>query len=179
MTILIINFISILSSILIISSLLLFLVTGNTPTITTPSKSIKKIVDNLDLEKGETLVDFGCGFGGFLQKVSKRFPETHFVGLENSLLAFLVSKVRFVFSAKNVDVKFMSFFDYDLSNIDHIYLWIFVKDLDKLKEKFEKELKRGARVYLLDFPFTEKEPKSILKISQSANFGHTLFTYEF
>jgi SAM-dependent methyltransferase len=179
MGILTINFISILFSVLILSSLILFLVTGNTPTISTPSESARDIINNLDLKKGETFVDFGCGFGGFLQKVSKRFPEAYFVGIENSLLAFLISKIRFIFGVGNVDIKFMNFFDYDISNVDHIYLWIFVRDLDKLKEKFEKELKKGAKVYLLDFPFTGKEPKSILNLNQSAEFGHTLFIYEF
>ena len=151
---------------------------GKHSTISTPSESARDIINNLDLKKGETFVDFGCGLR-VLTKGIKRFPEAYFVGIENSLLAFLISKIRFIFGVGNVDIKFMNFFDYDISNVDHIYLWIFVRDLDKLKEKFEKELKKGAKVYLLDFPFTGKEPKSILNLNQSAEFGHTLFIYEF
>jgi ubiquinone/menaquinone biosynthesis C-methylase UbiE len=180
MVINIFSLVLLLFSLLAVAFLSDVLLTGKTPLITTPLKSRKKIIEILELKENSVFYDLGCGTGSLLVECSKAFPSSKFVGIDNSPFSYLLSKVRTRLSKpNNISIKFGNFFDYDLSGATHIFLWIFVKDMDKLLKKFKSELKPGTPVYSLDFSFSEKEPEKIIDLGKSNRFGHTLYIYRF
>ncbi|MBW6441623.1 hypothetical protein K0B04_01795 [Patescibacteria group bacterium] len=174
------NLISLVAILFIVSSLIHFLITGNTPPLITPSSTREKLLEIIDLEKDSVFYDLGCGNGGFLIHLSKRFPKTKFVGIENSVIFYLVSKIRvFLSGRKNIKIKFGNFLYTDVSEATHLYMWIFVRDMDKLLEKFSKDLKNRAKVYSLGFTFTDKKPKEIVKVGNGKDFARIIYVYEF
>jgi precorrin-6B methylase 2 len=169
-----------LFSVLAVAFLSDVLLTGKTPLITTPLESRKKIIKNLELKEDSVFYDLGCGSGKLLVECAKSFPSTRFVGIDNSPFSYVFSKVRTQLSgSKNISIKFGNFFNCRLSQATHIFLWIFVKDMDKLLKKLESELKSGTLVYALDFKFSEKEPEKIIDLRRGSRFGHTLYVYRF
>jgi SAM-dependent methyltransferase len=179
----VINFlllILLLLSVLVVVFLLDVFLTGKTPMITTPSGSRRKIIKTLVLKENSVFYDLGCGTGTLLVECSKVFPTSHFVGIDNSPYSYFFSKIRvWLRKSKNISIKFGNFFNSDLSQATHIFLWIFVKDMDKLLNKFQSELKQGTLVYSLDFSFTKKEPEKVIDLGRRGMFGHTLYIYRF
>ena len=175
-----IQLVLIIISAFIVISLTHFLFTGNTPSITSPSTSRKFLLENISLDKNSVFFDLGCGNSKLLIELSRKNSNAKYVGVDNSLMSFLLSKLAVIFSRqKNIEIKFADFFKLDLSPATHIYLWIYVKDMDKLFKKLKKELRHGTLVYSLDFPFTSIEPKEIIDLGKKNRFGHTLYIYVF
>jgi len=169
-----------LSSVLVIVFLLDVLLTGKTPLVTTPSGSRKKLAEIFQLKENSVFYDLGCGTSKLLVECSKIFPSTKFIGIDNSPFACVLSRLRTVLnSSKNISIKFENFFKTDLSRATHIYLWIYIKDMNKLLTKFKSELKSGTLVYALDFPFSEKKPNEVVDLGERNKFGHTLYIYKF
>ena len=156
------------------------LVTGKSPLVTSPRHARRALVNILDLNEKSLFYDLGCGTGSLLTECVSHFPSAKFVGIDNSPFSYGLSKMRMkVSGCKNISIKFANFFSVDLSQATHVYLWICVRDLDKLLEKFENELKSRTLVYSLDFPFSHKEPAKIVDLGREHKFGHTLYIYEF
>jgi SAM-dependent methyltransferase len=169
-----------LLSVLVILFLLDVFLTGKTPLITTPLESRRKLIKILQLKENSVFYDLGCGTASLLIECSKVFPSAKFIGIDNSPFSYVSSKIRARLNgSKNISIKFGNFFDSDLAQATHIYLWIFVKDIDKLLKKFKSELKSGTLVYSLDFAFSEKEPEKIIDLGRRKKFGHTLYVYKF
>jgi precorrin-6B methylase 2 len=172
--------IPIVLSILVVVFLLDVLLTGKTPLVTTPSKSREMIVNIIKLDKNSVFYDLGCGTSRLLVDLSKVYPSTQFIGIDNSPFSYVLSKFRIkLCKSKNISIKYGNFFKCDLSNATHIYLWIYVKDMDTLLKKFNSELKQGTLVYSLDFPFSNKESEEVRDLGRENRFGHTLYIYRF
>lgn len=169
-----------LISSLIVLSLFHFLLTGNSPSVTSPATSRKMIIQKISLDENSVFYDLGCGNANLLKELSRVFPRASFVGIENSPISFLSSKILVLLGGfKNIEIKYGNFFNQDLSFATHIYLWIFVKDMDKLHKKFKSELKPGTLVYSLDFPFTNVNPDKVIDLGKDKKFGHTLYVYSY
>lgn len=167
-------------SALIVISLVHFLFTGNTPTITSPLSSRKYLLENVVLDEKDIFYDLGCGNSMLLIELSKKYPEARFVGVDSSFVSFILSKINILFSkSRNISIKFSDFLNSNLSSATHIYLWIYVKDMDRLFKKLQKELHSGTLVYSLDFPFTSKKPAETINLGKENKFGHTLYVYLF
>ena len=180
MFLILIQFVLIIISAFIVISFAHFLVTGNTPSITSPLSSRKYLLENILLDEKSVFYDLGCGNSKLLIELSRKNPNGKYFGVDNSLVSFLSSKLGVIFSRqKNIEIKFANFFNLDLTPATRIYLWIYVKDMEKLFKKFKKELRPGTLVYSLDFPFTSIEPKEIINLGKENKFGHTLYIYIF
>ena len=86
----------ILSAFLILPSIIVFLfihfiTTGNTPPLITPKASRKKLLEIFELDEDSIFYDLGCGNSIFLLELSKKFPNSKFVGIESSVLLYLYS----------------------------------------------------------------------------------------
>ena len=164
----------------IVFSLFHFLVTGNTPSVSTPDWVIGKMAENREIKDGDIFYDLGCGTGRLIFNLSEVFTGTNFIGIENSLPQYLFARVRsFFLKRRNVSIKFENFLKTDLSDADHIYVWIYLRDIKLLKEKFEKELKSGCYIYSLDFPMPDVPVYKTIELKKTSKFGHTLFIYRY
>lgn len=180
MFLLLIQLVLLIISALIVISLVHFLFTGNTPSIASPLSSRKYLLENIRLDEKSVFYDLGCGNSKLLIGLSRKNPTARYVGVDSSLVSYIESKLNvFLSKSKNISVRLSDFFNLDLSLATHIYLWIYVKDMDKLLKKFEKELQPGTLVYSLDFPFTSKKPTETIDLGKENKFGHTLYIYRF
>ncbi|MFZ2663903.1 MAG: methyltransferase domain-containing protein [Patescibacteria group bacterium] len=156
------------------------MLTGKSPLVTTPPHARQYLKDILNLNEKSVFYDLGCGTGSLLIECAYYYPHSKFIGVDNSPFSYAISKLRVIFSkSKNISIKYTNFFKVNLSQATHIYLWIYVKDMDKLLSKFERELKPGALLYSLDFPFSHKDPIKKINLGENNKFGHTIYIYEF
>ncbi|NMB91252.1 methyltransferase domain-containing protein [candidate division WWE3 bacterium] len=156
------------------------MLSGKSPLVTTPTHARQYLKDNLNLNENSIFYDLGCGTSSLLIKLSSSFPRSKIVGVDNSPFSYLISKIRILLNrSRNISIEYKDFFNVNLSQATHIYLWIYVKDMDKLLDKFKSELNTGTLVYSLDFPFSYKEPVERINLGETHKFGHTLYIYKF
>ncbi len=103
----------------------------------------KAILSELPENKEFTFLDLGSGFGGVLKFLAKQRPSGRFVGVEISPLAFIISKIRFLFS-KNIEIRFVDFWKLDLAQFDIVYAFLAPGPMEKVWKKVNTELKPGA-----------------------------------
>ncbi|MGB0756909.1 MAG: hypothetical protein ACPGO5_00465 [Patescibacteria group bacterium] len=129
-----------------------------------------KLVGSLQNKK---VYDLGCGDGRLVVAAARRQAEA--VGYEVSFIPYILARIRVLFaSTKCAHVRFRDFWFEDISDADVVYVFLMQKVYPKLKEKFEKELKSGAKVILYVWPMEGWEPLVVDK----AEGQPTLFVYE-
>ena len=152
------------------------------PFIHVPNEVMSDIIKALDLKDNSVVYDLGCGDARVLVESAKSNSKAKFVGIELVWLALALAKIKILKAGKSEQVKIYSknFFETDLSEATHVFLYLFPKIMDKLLPKLEKELKPGSRIVSVSFRFTSKEPKEIINLNRRENqLAREIFVYEF
>jgi hypothetical protein len=147
------------------------------PMLSTEKETIRKLSQNIDFSKAKNFYDLGSGNGKVISAISGKFPNLECVGIECNIAAFLLAKVLNIFSSRSVRYRMENFMNIDLGEADVIYAYLFPGAMEKLEEKFSKELKRGTLVVSSTFPIKDKIPKLVVK-NENGKLG-TLYIYEY
>jgi Methyltransferase small domain len=93
------------------------------------------------------IYELGSGWGTLAIPLAKKFPLCQIVGFETSPIPFWVSKlwVKAV-GFSNVTLQRRDFFSVDLSDASLVVCYLYPGAMNRLKAKFERELKPGTLV---------------------------------
>ena len=170
------------------------------PFIPVPKEVLPNILKALDLKDESVMYDLGCGDARVLIEATKaskssqtsESSKSRFVGIERVWLPLVLAKLRVWRNNMNQPRKIASrsrgkikiynrdFFETDLSNATHVFLYLLPKIMDKLLPKLERELKPGARVVSCSFKFSNKKEKEIINLNRNENqLARELYVYEF
>ena len=159
---------------LILLWILIELIRDEVLPIPLPKKTIRKMLKLANVNKGDVVYDLGSGDGRVVLISTKEFG-TKSVGIEKN--RFLVWLSRLLIKRKKLQTKIKiihnDFFKENLSNANVIIMYLSHKITQKLKRKFEKELKKGTRIVSASHPFDSwKEVKKI----KTGHFYSYLYT---
>ena len=127
--------------------------------VPTWQRDIDRFLKLADIKPGQRVYDLGCGDGRLVIAAAKKGAKS--VGLEISILPFVVAYLRNFFSRNKAQIKFRDFWMIDLKEADVVYFFLIPRIYEQLKNKLEKELKPGARVIAYVWPITSWTPNQI------------------
>jgi SAM-dependent methyltransferase len=138
------------------------------PWVPSNKKDYKRIFKLANLEQDEVFYDLGCGTGRLVLYANKNF-QAKTIGLEVALPLFLMCKVRQLFNSNsNIVFKFKNLYKEDLSQADVIYFFGIPETVNSaLRQKLEKEAKKGARIISYVFQIRDWFPQVIDKPTEN------------
>lgn len=116
-----------------------------------------------------TIYELGSGWGTLMKPLCEHFPDKKIVGIENSPVPYLFSKLRYT------NIEYGNFFNKDLSDSGLVICYLYPAAMKKLKSKFEKELKPGTWVISNTFAIPGWTP--VKKITVSDIYNTPVYLY--
>jgi len=136
------------------------------PWLPTKSKDRQHLLNALKVEKGQKVIDLGCGDGSMLFAFARKYPEGTYIGYDISLLPLTIAwirKVVFASTYKNVHIRFGDLFRQKLSDADVIFVFLLSKSYPRLINRFKADLKDDAIVVVEAWPLPNIEPTKSIK----------------
>jgi SAM-dependent methyltransferase len=128
------------------------------PWVPTWRQDIERALRLVQLKPGEVLYDLGSGDGKVVFIAAQQFGAKA-KGVELVWPLWLWSQVRRLWTKGDTAFILGDLFGANISDADVIYLFGMPKKMtDKLRSKFERELKPGARVVTYSFPISGWTP---------------------
>ena len=134
-------------------------------------KAKKKVLAAIPHETQGVVVDLGSGWGNMVSGIARLLPHCQVIGYETSPIPYFLSKFwKKIEGLSNLKIIRKDFFDISLKDVSLVYCYLYPAAMEKLKVKFEKELKPGTVVITNTFAIPGWEP---VKIWQLADMYHT------
>ena len=148
------------------------------PWIPCKEKDLERINKLADLKPGQIFYELGCGDGRVSRYIAMKNPDVKVIGIEIFLPVFLLAKIISLFqSHKNLTIKFGDAFKENLNGADVVYTFALSETINgRLKSKFEKQLKKGAKV--ISYVFSIKNWSGNQSVNKLTKNGFSIFTYE-
>lgn len=109
-------------------------------------KARKAICSLLPVTQGK-IYELGSGWGHLIFPIANRFPHLQIRAIEGSPIPWLVSKgLQKILRYPHLTIERKNFLHLDLGQADGIVCYLFPGGMERLKEKFQNELKPGAFV---------------------------------
>ncbi len=159
-TLLIFEFVFILSVFFYVASLLYSSIMGS-PYVPTRRNELDYILQAAKLKRGDYLLEIGCGDGRFLRTAAQKYGV---VGLGVDINRFVLAVARYKAwrqKIKDIEFKAKNIFDTDFSKADAIYIFLMPDFIEKLKGKMERECKQGALIISHGFRVTGWEDRQV------------------
>ncbi len=132
------------------------------PILYSPKRATEEALKAVDAKPGERFVDLGMGNGRSLIIAAKKFG-LDVSGYEMSPIIFWLAKLNLFLHGIGKSRLFMkNFYKEDLSRNDIIFCFLTPPAMKRLRDKFEKELKKGTRVISYGFRIDGWQEKEIL-----------------
>ncbi len=147
------------------------------PFVPTENGVVKKMLEIADLKDGETIYDLGCGDARILIEAMES-ASVKGIGIEVSRMVITLARFRKWWKKSKVLLMRKNFYEQDLSDADVVICYLFPGVMKKLKEKFEKELKPGARVISYSFPMLEWQPSKTLTTRENKPKNFLVYRYD-
>jgi SAM-dependent methyltransferase len=121
------------------------------------NKLYKQAIKYLEIQKGDKVIDIGCGDGRVLRYAAKKYPEAQFLGIDRNPLLIGYAKFLSIFKPrKNLKFKRANIHDFDISEFDKIYLYLLPNIVQEVLEEKRDQLKEGCIVLSFHYPFSKK-----------------------
>jgi len=104
-------------------------------------RALHEVLD--PLPPGFAFVDLGCGLGGLLLRLARRYPEARFVGVETAPLSFAIAWLRTLFLG-NCRVRYLSLWALPLADFEVVYCFLSPSPMVRLWQKAQAEMTEGA-----------------------------------
>lgn len=88
-------------------------------------------------------IDLGSGLAGSLKQLARRFPDSHFDGVETAPLVFLLSWLRCSLQG-NCRIRYRSLWQVDLAGYDVVYCFLSPAPMPALWAKVAQQLSPGS-----------------------------------
>ncbi|MFC1655634.1 SAM-dependent methyltransferase [Patescibacteria group bacterium] len=118
---------------------------GGAPFVPTPMKACKRMMRVAGIKKDDNVVDIGCGDGRLAYLAANKHGAKA-TGYELSPLVYFLAKIRQLFWRSKAKIKFGDFRLCNLEGTDYIVCYMLPDTLRKFIPKFEKDLKKGAKI---------------------------------
>lgn len=117
------------------------------PWVPTRKRDIERVLRLSQVKPNEILYDLGSGDGRIIIAAAQHFGARS-VGYEIAFLPYIYSYVKIIFMGlfPKARVRFKNFFKENLKDADVIVTFLLPKGIERLKKKYEKELRVGSRV---------------------------------
>lgn len=110
-------------------------------------RDVRRMLDLAQVKPGEILYDLGAGDGRIIITAAKEYQASA-TGFEIAVLPYFLAYIKIILLGLRgqARLKYRNFFKEDLSQADVICVFLTPPAMEKLKPKFDKELKTGARI---------------------------------
>lgn len=123
------------------------------------SKTIRKqVIELLNLKPGQTFFDLGSAYGKILIEANKKYPQAKVVGFEISPFFYLITKIKLLIVRSTAKIYLKNFYKTNFSKSDVFYAYLWPSVMYKLQDKFFKETKSGAVLYIHAFKLPKVKP---------------------
>lgn len=148
------------------------------PFVPTPERVVDQMLEAAGVGKEDVVYDIGSGDGRILFAAAQKFSAKA-VGVEiNPFLAEETEKrAEQLGLSELVSVVQKDVFEVDLSDADVVTVYLLTSSNDKLKPKFEAELKPGARVVSHDFQFRGWKAEKTVDVASETARIHRVYVY--
>lgn len=127
---------------------------------------LKKAYATGGLNKEKVFLELGSGDGRVVREAVKGY-RVKGIGIELNPFLVIYSKIiSKIQGLKNIEFKRENFFKSDLNSADIIFLFLMPETLERLKNKFLKECKKGTLIISHGFKIPGFEKYLVRKISR-------------
>lgn len=111
------------------------------------------------LPEVSTIVDAGSGWGTLTFAISNHCPDKHIIGIENSPIPFLVSRL---FVRGRISFIRGDLYSYDYKNTDLVICYLYPGAMKRLSPMFRERLAPGTRIMSICFALPGWEATQVL-----------------
>ncbi len=137
---------------------------GYAPFISTDRKTIKKILDKVQIKERPTIYELGCGRARFLKIAEKLFPRAELIGIENLSSLFLINKLLLKLRRSRIKLLKKDILTANLERADLIYCYLNNSTMEKLGIKFKQECRPETQIISRSFPIPQFKSEEIITV---------------
>ena len=126
------------------------------PYVPTLSKQREAALDLLDLKKGETLIDLGCGDGAMLKAAAKRGINA--VGYEINPLLVAIAWLRTRRYGRRIKVIQGNFWHKKWPPADAVFVFLTDRYMERLHQEIQSRFNKPIKLITYGFSIPDKKP---------------------
>lgn len=146
------------------------------PFVPSNHATMRLMLEEAKLKKGETVYDLGCGDARLLIKAEKQYG-TKGVGYENAPIAFLFATLNKWAHRSSVEIRYGNLFQAPLKKADVIVMYLGPDVQKKLAPKLKKECRKGTRMISNTFHLPGFKPLKKIERDRTAH-TQTIYLYK-
>ncbi len=150
-----------------LSSIVIYSLRNGIPPMPTSRKVKQQLFDLLRQEKIQgNIFELGAGWGTLAFPLAKHYHDCKVFAYENSFIPYMFCRLLNLFLGyNNLTLYRKNFYDISLADADMVICYIYTVGMEKLKAKFECELKERALVISHTFAVPYWKPANQVEVN--------------
>ena len=150
---------------LIAGSIVIYSLKNGISPMPSSRKAKKALLHSIPKETQGPVYDLGSGWGTLIFALAAHLPTCKVIGVENSPFPYAICLLKsFLKRRENLELRFLNFYQSDISDAAIVICYLCPGSMNKLKNKFEKELKTGTLIISSTFALPGWKPIQTIDI---------------
>lgn len=137
---------------------------GQVPLYLSNQKTVGALAELLAERGPSRVLDLGAGIGSTTVPLADNFPDSHFTGVENAPLTWLVGRV-FSLGRPNISWRWEDMWQVKLNDYDVVYAFLSPVPMPRLWEKIQAEMPPGSLLISNSFPVPGAVPSQVIEVA--------------